>query len=140
MRVRAKYRRSEDAELSDEQLKSLCRLWQKRLKLQDWRIAVFLADSGEMNGAQGDAHFQREKKLGVIRILRPEAFDETDQYHKAFPDVFDVERTLIHELLHAPLDGLFETEENTEQHKHDAQEQCVEQLTDALYAAYGKED
>lgn len=126
--------------MTDEELKSLCALWQKRLRLQDWRIGVRFADSGEMNGAQGDAHFQREKKLGIIRILKSEAFDQTDNYYHAFPDIFDVERTLIHELLHAPLDGLFETEENTEEYKHVAQEQAIEQITNALYDAYSIRD
>lgn len=124
--------------MTDEQLRSLCALWQKRLRLQDWRIDVCFAGSGEMNGAQGDAHFQKEKKLGVIRILKLEAFDETDQYFTAFPDIFDPERTLVHELLHAPLDGLFQKEEDADEHTHAAQEQVMELLTDALYQAYGR--
>lgn len=123
--------------MSDEELKKLCEMWQKRLRLQDWRIDAKFADSAEMDGAQGRAHFQREKKLGVIGILRPESFDETDDYYKAFPDIFDIERTLLHELLHVPFDGLFEVEEDTDEHKHAAQEQAIELLTDALYEAYG---
>lgn len=125
--------------MTDERLKELCALWQKRLRLQDWRIDARFADSGEMDGAQGDAHFQREKKVGVIRILKPEAFDETDHYHKAFPDLFDPERTLVHELLHAPLDGLFDLPDDAGELVLAAQEQAIEQITDALYEAYREE-
>lgn len=122
--------------MTDEQLRERCEFWQQILRLQDWRIHVGFADSGEMNGDQGRAHFQKEKRLGVIRLLRPEAFDQTDDYHKGFPDIFDPDRTLLHELIHAPLDGLFVFEESADEFKHTAPEQFIEAITDALYQAY----
>lgn len=123
--------------MTDEQLKSLCELWQKRLRLQDWRIDVRLVDSGELPDEGGGVCLvHAENRTVVIKILRPNSYNQTSDFYKAFPDTFDVEKTLIHELLHIPLDGLFKEEDDTEEFQQIAQEQFIEQVTDALYEAY----
>lgn len=100
-----------------------------------------LADSGELPDAGGgscDVH--ADSRTAVTKILRPDSYDQTSDFYKAFPEMFNVEKTLIHELLHIPLDGLFDDGDDVEEFQHRAQEQFIEQITDALYAAYLKED
>lgn len=127
--------------VTDEQLKSLCALWQKRLRLRDWRIDVRFVDSGELpDQGGGTCQPHPPDRTAVIKILRPDSYNATSDFYKAFPDVFDVERTLIHELLHIPLDGIVEAGDEVEEFRHRAQEQAIEQITDALYNGYGSQD
>lgn len=123
--------------MTDEQLGSLCKLWQKRLRLQDWRIDTRLVDSGELpDEGGGTCLVHSDDRTAVIKILQPDSYNQTSDFYKAFPEAFEVERTLIHELLHIPLDGLFEHRDDTDEFKYIAQEQAIEQITDALYQAY----
>jgi hypothetical protein len=123
--------------MTDEQLKSLCKLWQKRLRLQDWRIDVRLVDSGELGNSEGGCRAFRDDKLAIIKVLKPDAVDRTDDYFKAFPETYSVERILVHELLHIPLEGILNPDAND--HEKVAEEQAVNQITNALVEAYSGE-
>lgn len=123
--------------MTDEELKSLCLLWQKRLRLQDWRIDVRFVDSGELpDDGGGTCQVHAPNRSVVIKILRSDSYNQTSDFYKAFPGDFDVERTLIHELVHIPLDGIIKAEDDADEFQHIAQEQAIEALTDALYDAY----
>lgn len=119
---------------TDDWLRERCEEWQARLSLRDWRINVRFADSGELNSNEGSCRVFRDDKLAIVRVSRAEAFDETDDYHKAFPDTYDAERILVHELLHIPFDGIFNIE--AEGHESVAQEQALNAVTNALCKAY----
>lgn len=72
--------------------------------------------------------------MAVIRILKPEAFDTTNEFIEAFPHDTNPERILVHELLHIPFDRIISAD--AEGFEAVAQEQAINQVTDALFDAY----
>src|SRR6516162_6382894 len=47
-------------------------LWQKRLNLEDWRIAIEITRAGELKSKTlGNIHWDSERKTAVIRVLHP---------------------------------------------------------------------
>lgn len=83
--------------LTEQELQELCRKWQERLRLQDWDIVVRLVrkrDFAIKDGVDGECEWESQNKIAIIRILDPIDYD---------PDCIleqDIERTLVHELLH----------------------------------------
>lgn len=104
--------------------------WQKVLRLQDWRIHVEMVDSDEIENNAGQCHVHQHGKTAVIKLIKPEAYNRTSSFAKAFPDTLEVEVTLVHELLHIPFDGLFVEEEN--EIREDREEQALEMTAHAL--------
>lgn len=81
--------------MTNKQLQSLCRTWQKRLRLQDWAIKCrFAASQRESGHAWGESEISLTLKRGRIYIC-PD--DEVDPDWLGNPDP---ETTLVHELLH----------------------------------------
>lgn len=118
--------------MTDKQLQERLAFWQKALRLQDWRIKASFVDSDEMpDDGMGSCHVFRDGRMAVIAIQNPESFDPTGRFNKAFPEFYDPERVLLHEMLHIPLDGLF-NEDEAEEHEHTAQEWAIESLAEAL--------
>lgn len=105
--------------------------WQKILRLQDWRIHVMMVDSDEIENNAGQCHVHQHGKTAVIKLIKPEAYNRTSAFAKAFPDTLDTEVTLVHELLHIPFDGLFVEEEDNEL-RTDREESALELLAHAL--------
>ena len=123
--------------MTDKHLKDLCALWQKRLTLQDWQIDVRFVDSGDVReGVFGLCYVHADNRRAIIKIVNPDSHDPGTDFYKAFPEMFDIERTLVHELLHIPLDGIVQFPDDVDEFKQRAQEQAMELLTDALLAAY----
>jgi hypothetical protein len=69
------------------ELTRLCRLWQRRLRLMDWRVTVAIVPAADLNGSYGDGNLDGYEMTAAIRIA----------------DNAPVESTLIHELLHLRL-------------------------------------
>lgn len=87
---------------TQEQLEDLCREWQERLRLQDWRVRIAISRQWEFENheREGECDWQLDKKRAVIRILDPVDYPP----NLVVPQ--DQEKTLVHELLHlhgAPL-------------------------------------
>lgn len=81
----------------NQQLQRLARKWIRRLNLTTFnKIQISFAPESEMDEALGVAYWTPEYKTAVIKILDPEKLEEDDT---------DVERTLVHELLHIMLQG-----------------------------------
>jgi hypothetical protein len=102
-------------------------VWQKRLNLQGWDIAVVASRATELKPKTvGNIHWDREKKTAVIRVLDPAdyrvPFDET---------LRDIEFTVVHELIHLEmvpvLSDLQRTEENRREEEH-----AVNHMAEAL--------
>jgi hypothetical protein len=102
-------------------------VWQKRLNLQGWDIAVVASRATELKPKTvGNIHWNREKKTAVIRVLDPAdysvPFDET---------LRDIEFTVVHELIHLEmvpvLSDLQRTEENRREEEH-----AVNHMAEAL--------
>lgn len=110
---------------TEKELQKLCREWQKRLRLQDWDVKVFVKRESQFinENAAGECSWQLAKKLAVIRILDPIDYGS----NLAWPQ--DQEATLVHELLHlhfAPFAAKDDTPEDT------AQEQAIDLIARAL--------
>ncbi len=81
--------------LTEEELKALCVKYQKILRLQDWNIIVRIKRARDFDQeCCGDVHWSLTRKEAVIRILDHVDYDPDSIYPQ------NMERTLIHELLH----------------------------------------
>ena len=71
-------------------------VWQKRLNLQDWDVAVEVVRSTELRPkTMGNIHWDNEKKTALIRVLDPA------DYNLPFQAMLDdMEFTVVHELIH----------------------------------------
>ena len=71
-------------------------VWQKRLNLQDWNVALEVVRSTELRPKSlGNIHWDTDKKTAVIRVLDPA------DYSLPFPEILhDMEFTVVHELIH----------------------------------------
>jgi hypothetical protein len=107
---------------SEEHLAELCAEWQKRLRLQDWRIRVRYAKIGELkDGVTGSNSYLPKYKESKILIL-PRSLTPEDCKAMADP----IEEVLIHELLHLHL-GMI-TIEKTSEDASIEEEQAIESL------------
>ena len=98
-------------------------LWQKRLKLEDWRLTATLVRASELKpGTLGNIRWDTPSKTAAIKVLCPE------DYKLAFPQALrDMEFTVVHELVHLQLSVLPRSEAS-----RGAEERTVNQLTQAL--------
>lgn len=102
-------------------------VWQKRLNLQDWNIAVEMTRaSGLKPKTLGNIHWDLDKKTAVIRVLDPA------DYHMSFQDMLnDMEFTVVHELIHLELSPVLSPLSRSDANRHE-EEHAVNQMADAL--------
>lgn len=111
---------------TNEELQLACTEWQKRLRLQDWIVKPKLSRGRDMavDSRQGECEFQLKTKIAAIRIL-----DEVDYPENLIMD-HDMEKVLVHELLHLHFAALYaNTEDNS---INDAQEQAIDCIAFSL--------
>jgi len=107
--------------LSDRQLTTLARQWQKRLGLGDWHIRARWAPPSEIGTSYGTCRFDINHKTALISVLSEEY---ADAY--AFPSPpWDVDNIIVHELVHLVLAPL-QIEDDV------LQEQIINQLAEAF--------
>jgi hypothetical protein len=81
--------------MTEPELQELCAEWQKILRLQDWEIHVCIARSRDMpEGMQGCIDMVWPRKEAHISIIDPVDYPPDSWWAQ------DMERTLVHELLH----------------------------------------
>lgn len=95
--------------LDEEKLNSTIRLWQKFLRLDEWKITAEIVSGGELeeNESLGVCDYFMNLRTAKIRIADAETGDRIIE-DSLFFDYYDMENTLIHELLHvflAPLNA-----------------------------------
>lgn len=88
----------------NEELKQACLEWQKVLRLQDWIVDTRIARARDMplKDTSGVCSWNIDGKEATISIVSPTDFPDT------LGIVQDMEKTLVHELLHlhyAPFDS-----------------------------------
>jgi hypothetical protein len=113
---------------SQKQLDKWLKEWQNILRLQDWDIRIRLVKQPELvrEGIEGESQVQQTNKTGSIRILHP------DEYNARWkPGTQNIERVLVHELLHFHLDGL-----DVPESRHRELEQAIECIEPALTALH----
>lgn len=116
--------------MTDAQLQALCEVWQKRLRLQDWRIVCEIKRAHEMpEGAQACVNPTFALKQAEIWIVDP-----IDYLSDAFEQ--HIEQSLVHELLHLHL-WWPELDDKTERGL--AFEQGIDLIGWALVEGYGKQ-
>ena len=121
--------------LSEKELTRLGREWQKRLRLQDWRLRFELGDSSSANGF---AHTRFG--CGKSAVVELEKLSNVD---KRYVSCRDMEVSLVHELLHLhalDFDHLIHLtkEDGTKtrlQKEYDALETMIELTAQALVSA-----
>lgn len=109
---------------TEDQLQQKCSEWQKRLRLQDWIVKARMCRAHELPvSSMAHVHYVVEKKMASIRIVDPVDYPPDSMVP------YDMENSLVHELLHlhfAPLTG----DESSV-----VEEQAIECITSALLNA-----
>lgn len=97
--------------------------WQRRLRLQDWKINIRVVRRSELKPKTlGNVHWDVNNKSAVIRVMHPEDYDVPFQEM-----LEDMEVTVVHELVHLHLAQLPRSDATK-----GAEEQAVSLLCDAL--------
>lgn len=115
--------------LTQEQLEERLAYWQRVLRLQDWRVKARLVRERDFRnpGNQGECEWSLSTKVAIIRILDPVDYSPDCAWLQ------DMERTLVHELLHlhfAPFRAESDTAEDI------SQEQAIDCIATGLVALY----
>src|SRR5690242_17327503 len=115
--------------MKKKRLRRLLPVWQKRLRLQDWDIALTFHPQLEMGGKAATVEWKCAKRSAWIKMLLPGSWA-----HARSPE-FDTtqEVSLVHELLHLKYAGWDETETNSL--AETLLEQGVHDISRALVAA-----
>ena len=71
-------------------------VWQRRLNLEDWKIALVMARTADLRPKTlGNIHWDLEKKAAVLHVLDPA------DYRLPWSEMLDdIEFTVVHELIH----------------------------------------
>ena len=80
---------------TQEELEELCKQWTKILHLENWDIKLFICHEKDFTGHdnQGEIDYIMENGDASIKILHPDSYPNS-------PFEYDMEKTLVHELLH----------------------------------------
>lgn len=111
--------------LSDGDLALAGAYWQKQLRLEDWEVKYSLRVCGALLGnghSEGATRTLIKRKECLVTILRHD--------NCSYPEDYDMEQTLVHELLHLHFDPYFSNDEKSL--THIAQEQTIDQLAHAF--------
>ena len=92
-----------------EEVEEKLRAWQKILRLQDWFVEVEIVRKHEMewHTSKGEVWTRTNANRALIKLLDPvdDTCPKTDPY--------DMEETLVHELLHLHMDRFEPPKEDT---------------------------
>ena len=100
------------------ELNRMCRLWQRRLRLQDWKVEVVMVSEAEMPDFCGEIPLNVEEMTATLR-LREDA---------------NIEPTMVHELLHLRL--LPFSDGDQEEPNHEDRERAINLIADCYLRAY----
>lgn len=114
---------NQKALVTDAQVANWVRLWQKRLRLDDWKIEARIVRSSELKpDTLGNLKWNSITHSAAIKVLNPVDYDIPVD---AVPE--DMEYTVLHELIHLQLSALPRDSNHT-----DVEEQVVNKIGDAL--------
>lgn len=109
--------------VTDVQTQDWLRTWQKRLRLDDWKIDVKIVRIWELeHGTLGHIDWSTPHKTAVIKVLNPADYELPPDKIPA-----DMELTIVHELVHLHLSVL-----PLSKSSRGAEEQVVTMIADAL--------
>lgn len=93
--------------MTQKQIDKLLKKWQKILLLQDWDILVKFHHFDVMGCNQGFCKPHPDDRSAEIALVHPNDYDPSDRA----PWPYDIEATLVHELLHIHLHFMFPYED-----------------------------
>ncbi len=109
--------------VTDEQAQDWLKLWQKRLRLEDWKIGVKIVRIWELeHGTLGHIDWSSTHRTAVIKVLNPADYELPADQIPA-----DMELSIVHELVHLHLSVL-----PLNKSSRGAEEQVVSMIADAL--------
>lgn len=120
----------DDGTFGDPELNRLLRKWQKRLRLEHWDLRIRYARHHELEEDTGGSVNQEETRLAaVIFVLLPADYDTS------IPWPHDVERIVVHELLHLWVNTFADMLERSPDNKrYIGMEQTINVVCDLLVA------
>jgi hypothetical protein len=100
-------------------------VWQKRLKLDEWNIAVMMVRKDALKpDTLGGIRWDKKKRSATLWTLDPADYTVSDEDMRK-----DLEFTVVHELIHLELASLPKSEASRR-----TEERAVNQLAEALLA------
>lgn len=109
--------------IAASQVSNWVRLWQRRLRLDDWKIETRIVRSSELKpDTLGNLKWNGVSRTAVIKVLDP-----ADYEIPAAEISEDIEYTVVHELVHLQLSVL-----PRDMGRKDVEEQVVNKISDAL--------
>src|SRR6266542_269622 len=109
--------------VSNEQVHDWLRLWQKRLRLEDWKVDVKIVRIWDLEqGTLGHIDWSVPHRTATIKVLNPADYELPKDKIAA-----DMELSIVHELVHLHLSVL-----PLNKSTRNAEEQVVSMLADAL--------
>lgn len=110
------------AQVTQGQVDSWLRLWQGRLALDDWRVEAQIVRQSDLNAdTLGNLKWNARTRTASIKVLDPRDYDMPATQIPA-----DMERTVVHELIHLELSVLPRNGSKR------VEEQVVNRMTEAL--------
>src|SRR5215469_8921643 len=102
-------------------------VWQKRLNLRDWDVALEVVRSTELRPKTlGNIRWDTEKKTALIRVLDPA------DYRLPYREMLDdIEFTVVHELIHLEMAPVFLHFARSDADRSE-EEHAVNHMADAL--------
>lgn len=118
---------------TNERLEEKLAYWQKRLRLSDWIIKIDIARQKEFSASDriGEIAYNVYTKTAHIKILDPVDYDDWDKQ--------DMERTLVHELVHLHFAEICYHFGKDNEFYNVFEEQAIEGITNAIISAERKE-
>lgn len=109
--------------VTEEQTQDWLKLWQKRLRLEDWKIEVKIVRIWDLEqGTLGHIDWSTPHHTAVIKVLNPADYELPADKIPA-----DMELSIVHELVHLHLSVL-----PLNKSSRPAEEQVVSMISDAL--------
>jgi hypothetical protein len=109
--------------VTEDQAQDWLKLWQKRLRLEDWKIEVKIVRIWDLEqGTLGHIDWSTPHHTAIIKVLSPADYELPPEKIPA-----DMELSIVHELVHLHLSVL-----PLNKTSRNAEEQVVSMIADAL--------
>jgi hypothetical protein len=109
--------------VTDTQVHDWLHLWQKRLRLEDWKIDVKIVRIWDLEqGTLGHIDWSVPHRTATIKVMNPADYELPQDKIPA-----DMELSIVHELVHLHLSAL-----PLNKSSRNAEEQVVSMIADAL--------
>ena len=112
--------------MTEQELKDLCKEWQRTLGLDNWSVKCKYKRGYDMGKLMGSVDYTQSKLQAVVSIL------EENDYPDSCIEPYDVEATVVHEHLHILLAPFRPDTEDEDNPHHILFEQTIEILARAL--------